>query len=304
MLVSDSRSIPFIKLEGCGNDYLFVDRDQLNESQVTRLTGSIAKLAPRICHRHFGVGADGIVLFERGGTAACRMQMWNADGSRGALCGNALRCLAKLVGEEDMQDRTHFDIQSDVGLHAVTVHRDRSQVVWSEVQIGRPRFAASDIPLLPEHVEVLDTPPGGAIALRLDAMGAKWEGLCLSVGNPHLIVPLDKSPDHLPIDALGSALERHPAFPERINVGFVQLLPGGHARARTFERGSGQTLACGSNVCAMVVALTSLGAHARGSELQVSQPGGTLVARWDDDGNVHLAGPAREVFGGRFELLE
>ena len=297
--MSNVQTIPFTKLEGCGNDYLFVELTQLPEGVAADLVEHAPVLTARWCHRRFGIGADGLVVFEPTDRALARMRMWNADGSPGVLCGNALRCLAKLLGERaEHAHLERFALESECGVHAIEVTRDEGRVVWSEVELGTPSFEPESIPFDASRAEVLDRDADGPIPVRIEALGERWEGLVLSMGNPHIVLPLDRSPDELPLEQLGPALERHPAFPDRVNVGLVHLDETGELHARTWERGSGETLACGSSACAMAVGLTALGAIERGLEVNVHMPGGRLTARWSHAGAVLLSGPAREVFRG------
>ncbi len=293
-------ALDFVKLEGCGNDYLFVDGDALPGDLAERFELDAPRNATRLCHRHFGVGADGLVLFRRTVRAGqLRMIMWNADGSRGSLCGNAVRCLVKLIGDSEASQLEEFLVETDAAAHRVLAHRENGRVVWCEVEIGSPRFDPEHIPL---DVKQLETAPASvqkALSIRLPALGETWEGLALSVGNPHLVIPLKAPPAKLPVPELGAALQAHPAFPEGVNVAFAHLDSEGLITSRTCERGSGETLACGSSACAITVAFTSLGAVSEGHELSIRQPGGTLIARWDGQSALWLAGPAREAFRGR-----
>jgi diaminopimelate epimerase len=166
------------------------------------------------------------------------------------------------------------------------------------VELAAPRFALEAIPANPKALEIIAGPGAGPARVRLTIAGVAWEGLILSVGNPHLIVPLAAPLRDFPVGRLGAALERHPAFPERINVGFLYLAPDGSIALRTFERGSGETLACGSNAVAAVTALCALGAWRRDEEAWIAMPGGTLRATWTRSGPLWLGGPTRWVFSG------
>lgn len=293
-------ALDFVKLEGCGNDYLFVDGDALPVDLAERFELDVPRNAPRLCHRHYGVGADGLVLFRRIGPAGqLRMLMWNADGSRGSLCGNAVRCLVKLVGDSEAGELDEFLVETDAAAHRVLVHRENHRIVWCEVEIGPPRFEPEQIPLDLTQLEAAPAEIQNALSIRLPALGETWEGLVLSIGNPHLVIPLKAPPTQLPVPELGAALQAHPAFPEGVNVAFAHLDSAGRITSRTCERGSGETLACGSSACAIAVAFASLGVVPEGHELPIHQPGGTLIARWDGQSALWLAGPAREAFRGR-----
>jgi diaminopimelate epimerase len=292
--------LPFLKLEGAGNDYLFFDAEALGRERAQWLRGAAPRLAPRWCHRHFGVGGDGLVLFGPEGAVDARLEMWNADGSRGRLCGNALRCVGRLLAERQ-PGRDGFLLASDAGAHRARVERPAGLEPSVRIELAAPRFELEQIPVDPSQLELLAPPDGGPARVRLSAARGTWEGLVLSVGNPHLILPLAEPPLGFPVGRLGAELERHPAFPERINVGFLHLAEDGRIRLRTFERGSGETLACGSNAVAAVVALCSLGAWPRGREARLEMPGGVLEASWSQTGSLWLGGPTRRVFAGELD---
>lgn len=293
--------LPFQKLEGAGNDYLFFDAERLGSEHSAWLRSQAPHLAPTWCHRHFGVGGDGLVLFGPEGEHDARLEMWNADGSRGRLCGNALRCVGRLLAERQ-PGRSRFQLASDAGSHAAEVERAPGVAPAVRIELAPPRFALDAIPADPAALELLAAPCTEPARVRLEAAGAPWEGLILSVGNPHLIVPLGVPLRDFPVRTLGAALERHAAFPERINVGFLHLDAAGNIALRTFERGSGETLACGSNAVATVVALCALGAWKRDREAWIAMPGGTLRATWTSAGSLWLGGPTRLVFEGSLPL--
>lgn len=295
--------LPFLKLEGAGNDYLFFDAAELGRGRADWLRQAAPRLAPRWCDRHFGVGADGLVLFGPQGEVDARLEMWNADGSRGRLCGNALRCVGRLLAERDPA-RGSFLLASDAGPHRALVARSPGLEPRLRIELAAPVFELARIPVDPGQLELLAPPGSGPARVRLEAAGGTREGLVLSVGNPHLILPLADPPSGFPVGRLGAELECHPAFPERINVGFLHLAEDGRVRLRTFERGSGETLACGSNAVASVVALCALGAWPRGRDARLEMPGGELEASWSESGALWLGGPARRVFSGQLELAE
>jgi diaminopimelate epimerase len=203
---------------------------------------------------------------------------------------------------ERQPERSRFRLASDAGSHTAEVEHAAGVPPAVRVELAPPRFALAAIPADPAALELLAEPGVGPARVRLEAAGAPWEGLILSVGNPHLIVPLGVPLGvplrDFPVRTLGAALERHAAFPERINVGFLHLDGAGNIALRTFERGSGETLACGSNAVAAVVALCALGAWKRDREAWIAMPGGTLRATWTQAGGLWLGGPTRLVFEG------
>ena len=217
--------------------------------------------------------------------------------------GNALRCMAKMFGERTgFEARDSLSFESPSGLHEAHLTREGTRVVWSEVDLGAPSFLPETVPVDVGLAEQASPDGEGPVRLVLEALGEPWEGLALSMGNPHFVLPLRDAPDSFPVERLGAALEIHTAFPDRVNVGFAFLSPEGALHARTWERGSGETLACGSSACAMVVAFVSLGALRMDSTVPVTMPGGTLTGRWSRRGVVFLGGPARDVYRGRLEL--
>ena len=291
----DDRTVFFTKLHGCGNDYVFVRTEEHSPELAETLRQNAAELSRRWSNRHTGLGADGLVLVEPSPDSDARLVMYNSDGSRGALCVNALRCVARLTWEAT--GRSELLLASDTGNHRARVHPGVGPQFRVGVELAPPRFAPSAIPL---ETPGLDSQEGlDPLAIELGAGGARWDGWALSVGNPHLILPLETDPRDLDVPALGAELERAPCFPDRINVTFAQVLEPGHARLRTFERGSGETAACGSGACAAAVVLTHRLGLRRGSPWKLVYPGGELLATWEQDGRISLEGPAEVAFRGQ-----
>ena len=287
--------LEFIKMEGIGNDYVFLDRAALAKDWQPQ-----TQQIQRIADRHFGVGADGLVLIEPSNQAAARMVMFNADGSRSAMCGNALRCIGLHVFHTTSQ--REFLLESDVGLHAVRVLAGQpgdSQAML-EVNQGPPVFERARIPFAKPGPE-----PAQEIGVVLED-GTSYTGTVLSMGNPHLVLFVDDA-DALDLQKIGPGLEHHPDFPERTNVEFVSS-DAESARAglyqRTWERGSGETLACGSGACAVVVAAVLAGKFEKTVPIRLR--GGSLELEWDGNrdrnSDVLLRGPARIVFQGSLRI--
>lgn len=274
-------ALRFHKMEGCGNDYLYVDA--IAQPFPLERAGELARAWS---DRHFGIGADGLILLSTDAQADCRMAMWNADGSRGAMCGNGLRCLAKLAYDLGHVRRKHLSVATDAGRRDVELLFAAGQVVGARADLGAVRVNAEC-----ERVTVA----GRTIELyRGDA------------GNPHAVWFADTTePDWgevegWPVIECGSALQKHAAFPGGVNVEFVRVEPDGALRQRTFERGSGETLACGTGAAVAALAAMTTGrvsgprvaVHLRGGDLFVERTGRTLV----------IEGPARTVFAGEVEL--
>ncbi len=293
--------IPFSKWLGASNDYLVVELARVSTAAAAELIARAPELARRLSARHTGIGGDGMVLLERDAAADLRLLMFNSDGSRGGVCGNALRCVgagSRRGAFGAAPGRDSYTLASDAGVHAVRFDADHG----ATVAIGHPRFEAKDIPLDPAHVRVFRAGGDAPWEIALEAAGEAWEGLALSIGNPHLVLPLVHSPADLDLGELGPPLESHPAFPQRINASFVHLGEDGVIEQRTFERGAGETAACGSGACAAVIALTHLLDLPRGETHRVRMPGGELRVTLADDGVAWLGGPVERVFAGEFEL--
>jgi diaminopimelate epimerase len=280
----------FTKMHGAGNDYIYVDcfRDAAPQD--------VPAFARTVSDRHRGIGADGVILIGPSARADARMQMWNADGSRAEMCGNGLRCVAKYVFDHGIARKDLLRIETDRGVLAVTVEAPHGTVERVQVNMGAPILEASAIPT---------TLPGNPpIRASLELPGLAWftgrrglEVTCVSMGNPHCVVFVDELGDDW-VQKVGPAIERHPAFPNRVNVEFVRPLSPSEVAIRVWERGSGETQACGTGACAVTVAGVLAGVSDR--RLLVHLRGGDLTCQWLEMGDVLLAGPATEVFTGEW----
>ncbi len=264
----------FTKMHGCGNDYVYVDARR----ETVRSPGALARA---VSDRHAGVGADGLILITPSRRADFRMVMFNADGSRGEMCGNGVRCVGKYVYDRGLTRRKDLSIETGAGLVSLVLHVRRGKVDRVTVDMGPPRPVPRAF-----HVRA----DGARTVLREKVLGRKCS--VVSMGNPHCVILVD-SVERAPVPELGPAIERHPDFPSRINVEFVEVLSPRHVRQRTWERGSGETLACGTGACAVAAAL---GARS----LRVDLRGGTLRIETARDGRLLLTGPAVEVFRGEW----
>lgn len=280
--------IDFTKMEGAGNDYVYLD---FLETAPVELSASQIAL---ISDRHFGVGSDGVVQILPSSRADAMMRMWNADGSESSMCGNALRCVAFYAGRK--LGKKTLTLESKTGLHSTRILESESSAGVAEVAIAEPRFEASRIPVLPERLGLSGAGPFFDFTLPETA------GQCslVSMGNPHLVIFVD-NPDQIVLEEAGRALENHPAFPQRTNVEFVGVLSDGSLKQRTWERGAGETLACGSGICAVLAAAHRTGRSGRKNTIHVR--GGDLTAEWKEDGMIYLTGPARIVFEGRITVI-
>ena len=274
--------LKFTKMQGLGNDFVVIDAVR----QKVQLSAEKIRL---IADRHFGVGCDQVLLVESAHHAHAdfRYRIFNADGSEVAQCGNGARCFARFVREHGLSGKDEIQVDTDAG-RLVLRHADADQVV---VNMGVPRHAPEEIPL---------NAPGGQALYAADVDGQTISFGAVSMGNPHAVLLVDDV-DSAPVDTLGPTLESHSLFPERVNVGFMQVLDSNHIRLRVFERGSGETLACGSGACAAAVVGIEQGWLA--SPVSVDLPGGALTIEWQGRGlPVHMKGPAKTVFEGTIEL--
>jgi len=268
----------FVKMHGAGNDYVYVD---LFEETV----GDPAALARVVSDRHTGIGSDGLILLDRSSTADIRMEMYNADGSRAQMCGNGLRCLALLARREGRVDRDEMDIETDAGIKRVEIRPEGIRV-----DMGAPDLHPASLPMLLDVERVVDRP------IVLD--GRAFPMTCVSMGNPHAVLFVDRMPSTEEVARYGQLLETFGLFPERTNVEFVEVADRGHVRQRTWERGSGETLACGTGACAVCVAGVLTGRT--DGRLFNRLLGGELLLEWDGAGSVFKTGPAVEVFRGEW----
>ncbi len=275
-------TIAFTKMHGAGNDYVYLD------AFTQALPADIAALAGAVCPRHTGIGADGVIVIGPSDVAAARMQMWNADGSPGEMCGNGIRCVAKYLFDRGRVKDPEFEIETDAGLKSVWIEAERGMARRVKVSMGAPIFDPEKIP-----ANLPGRPP---VKVPLDLQGRQFWVTSLSMGNPHCIIFVDEPSDEWVLK-MGPLLERHPRFPNRTNVEFVQVLSPSEIQLRVWERGSGETLACGTGACAAVVA--SALTDQTGRRVACRLPGGVLDVEWHEaDNQVYLTGPAEEVFEG------
>ena len=269
-------------MHGAGNDYIYVD--------CTReLVADPESLAIRLSDRHKGIGADGLVLILPSTRGDFRMRMFNADGSEAQMCGNASRCVGRYVFDHGLTTKTELELETKAGLRHLSLHNTGTGIDVISVDMGQPQFSPSSLPV--------DLPDAGAIVGKRVKVGGREERItCVSMGNPHTVIFVDRLAD-TDVLARGPQIEADPLFPERTNVEFVEVLAADHLLMRVWERGSGETMACGTGACAAVVAAVLNGLASR--RCTVSLPGGDLQIAWDERTNrVTLTGEAVEVFSG------
>ena len=288
-------AIPFLKVQGAGNDFVLVDaRGPLAE----RLALDWSAAAPKICDRHFGIGADGILLVEDTEAAVARMTIVNADGSDGQMCGNGFRCFTKYLIERAGIAPTDGRLPIETG--AGVLHAELGDLHSGERgdEIAQVRVAVGPAYLEPGQIPVRAPAPGPVLRHRIRAADRKLELTCVGMGNPHAVWFTDEDVADFPLAEVGPAVEHHPDFPQRVNFEIVNALAPDHLRMRVWERGVGETMACGSGACAVLVAARLRGlADARAT---VSLPGGDLQIAWTgpDAETVYMTGPAEFAFEG------
>jgi diaminopimelate epimerase len=273
----------FSKYHGLGNDFILVNGLGASAPDIS------PQEAIRLCDRHFGIGADGVILALPSLNADCRMQLINADGSEAEMCGNGLRCLARFVWDEGLIRKTEMVVETLAGLKRSRLRVEGEHVIEIAVGMGKPFLLARDVPT------TLVGPDARAMDVPLEIDGATFHVTALNTGVPHCIVFV---PDVESVDwrCLGPRIEHHLAFPHKTNVMFTQVISREHLRVRPWERGAGATLACGTGACAAAVAAAVTGRAERA--VAVTLPGGTLRIQWNADDEVIMTGPAERVFVG------
>jgi len=276
--------IRFTKMHGIGNDYVYVDCFSQNVEDPSAL-------AQRVSPRRTGIGSDGLILIcPPSDRADCRMEMYNADGSRGQMCGNGIRCVARYVYDHDIARRESLRIETDAGTKEIQIHATDGQARTVTVDMGPPILEGPRIPVAAE---------GRVIAQALEVGGRSFQITCVSMGNPHCVVFVE-SVDDLPLDSLGPKFEHHPFFPERVNTEFVEVNGPAELRMRVWERGSGETAACGTGACAVVVAAALNNKAQRRCLVHLN--GGDLEIDWNNtNDHVFMTGAAEEVFSGEID---
>lgn len=278
----------FTKMQGIGNDYVYVDCT----SEELENPGRVAEY---VSDRHFGIGSDGLILICSSKVADFRMDMYNADGSRGEMCGNGIRCVAKYVYDYGLTDKKEIVIETLAGMKELKLTVENGKVSRVRVNMGAPELASEKIPVQSEKPSVIDEP--------IEVQGREWRMTCVSMGNPHAVIFLDTPVGEFPLEELGPYFEKHERFPRRVNTEFVRVLDRERLELRVWERGSGETLACGTGTCAAVVAGVLNGLCERHTVVRLL--GGELEIEWSkEDGCVYMTGPAVTVFEGEIDLPE
>jgi diaminopimelate epimerase len=282
----------FTKSQATGNDFILIDARNMERDW--------AKLAQAMCHRHFGIGADGLILVMALDAATLRMRMLNPDGSEAEICGNGLRCFAKYVIDRQIAPGPSLAVETMAGSRTVQAFLSQGKVHQVRVNMGVPRFSAKDIPVVMGEAEkgrgAVDIMP--ILDYALDVHGKKLTLSFVSMGNPHAVDFLSQPVAEFPLSEIGPQVERHPIFPERVNYEVARVVNSTKIEARVWERGAGETLSCGSGGCAVAVVARLKGYT--GDDVDIVLPGGDLIVAWDGAGEVYLTGPVQDVFDGEW----
>lgn len=278
--------LDFYKMHGIGNDYIYVDCVKndvsLTQSQIVFLSD-----------RHKGVGGDGVIFVRRSAAADGRMEMYNADGSRATMCGNGIRCVGKLLFDLGYAKKDVIRVETDSGIKTLSMKLMGGRAVGCSVEMGKASFACADIPVTLDDAECVDK--------RISIAGGEYAVTCVSMGNPHCVVQVDDV-DDFDVDKVGRLFESDPLFPDRVNAEFIRIEQRNAVNMRVYERGSGETMACGTGACAAVAAACRMGLCDRDVPVRVKLRGGELFVVFRNDDTVSMTGEATLVFKGEIEL--
>ncbi len=282
----------FTKMHGAGNDYIYVDARDLSQDWP--------EVARKISDRHFGVGSDGLILILDSGVADLKMRMFNADGSEGEMCGNGIRCFAKYSIERGIVSPgpEGVTVETLAGVRTIVPIYEGGIVTGARVSMGAPGLDPKDLPVELEPQGKYAQGPVLDYPFRMDD-GFSHPLTFVSMGNPHAVAFFEQPVDTFPLHAIGPKVEHHKMFPQRVNFEIVNVTGPDSVNARVWERGSGETMACGTGACAIAVAARLQGFSQ--DRVDITLPGGTLTIDWDGQGEVYLEGPAVEVFSGDWE---
>jgi diaminopimelate epimerase len=273
-------------MHGLGNDYIYVDC-------FAQTVADPAAVARAISDRHRGVGSDGLILICPSKRADVRMEMYNADGSRGQMCGNGIRCVGKYAYDHGLARRNPMAVETDAGVRRLELSLEEGRVVGVRVDMGRPSLDPNDLPCTIRAKSIIARP--------MEIGGRRFEVTCVSLGNPHTVVFVEQL-DSLDLAKVGAQFEHAPEFPERVNAHFAQVDSAEHVTMKTWERGSGATRACGTGASAVCVAGALTGRTRR--RITATLPGGDLDLEWADDDHVYMTGPAVEIFSGEWPTAD
>ena len=273
--------IEFTKMQGLGNDYVYMDA-------IHQKIENESSLAQFVSNRHFGIGSDGLILICKSDVADFKMRMFNSDGSEAEMCGNGIRCVGKFVYDKGLTDKTTVTIETLAGIKTLELNTKEGKVETVKVDMGEPILNPKQIPVISDEEPVKN--------LMLEAEGRKFKFTCVSMGNPHAITEVEDT-EKFDVEKYGKVLEIDKAFPNKTNVEFIQIVDKNHVKMRVWERGAGETLACGTGACATAVACYLNGKTDRNVEVELL--GGKLFIEWNEENNhIYMIGPAVTVFEG------
>ncbi|SKB89049.1 diaminopimelate epimerase [Lachnospiraceae bacterium] len=280
----------FTKMQGCGNDYVYING-------FAEKIADHSKAAIFLSNRNFGVGSDGLIFINPSENADFEMEMYNSDGSRSEMCGNGMRCVGKYVYDHGLTDKTHFTVDTLAGVKTLDLKVADGKAYEITVDMSSPILTPE---LIPVKAEGLDPKAESAVKVPIRVLDKDYEMTCVSMGNPHAVIFVDEDPVNLDLPKIGPQFENHEDFPNRTNTEFIYVKDRKHLVMRVWERGTGETLACGTGACASLVAAVLNGLA--DDEVEIKLLGGTLKVRWDREENkVYLTGPAVTVFEGEME---
>lgn len=278
--------LPFTKMHGIGNDYIYVN---CFEEKVD----NPEKVSIYVSDRRKGIGSDGLVMIMPSDKADFRMRIFNADGSEAMMCGNATRCIGKYVYDKGLTDKTEITLETNSGIKYLTLFPENGKVEFVEVDMGKAILTPKDIPVNSDKESFISEP--------VEVDGKEYKITCVSMGNPHAIVYMDDIKD-LELEKIGPSFENHKLFPDRINTEFIEVIDSHTLNMRVWERGSGETFACGTGACASVVASVLNGYCNHDEEVTVHLRGGDLKITWNSDGTVIMKGPAALICDGDIDV--
>ena len=287
--MATKQKIEFTKMQGCGNDYVYIDGGRFQIPMEKK-----PEIIRRMSNRNFGIGSDGVIFINPvvDGSAEFEMEMWNADGTRPEMCGNGMRCVGKYVYDKGLTNKESVAVVSAGQVKYLDYTIENGQVTLVKVNMGQPVLKASEVPVISDNDQSIDE--------EIEVQGQKYRMTCVSMGNPHAVVFMDNVKD-LDIEAVGPYFENHARFPRRTNTEFVKVIDRQTLEMRVWERGTGETLACGTGACATAVAAI-LNGHTD-NKVTVKLLGGDLIIEWDRETNlVHMTGPAEISFEGVIEI--
>ena len=277
----------FTKMHGCGNDYIYVNGFEEKIEQNEK-----PELVKKLSDRHFGIGGDGVIFINPSKEADFEMEMYNADGSRSEMCGNGMRCVGKYVYDYGLTDQKEFSVVSAGKIKYLTLTVEDGRAVQIKVNMGSPILTPVEIPVIAEGETVVDQP--------IMVLDKEYKMTCVSMGNPHAVVFVDDVKE-FPLNEVGPYFENHKRFPNRTNTEFVQVVDRNHIKMRVYERGTGETLACGTGCCASAVACVLNGLT--DTKVYVEVLGGVIYIEWDREENqIYMTGPAVTVFEGEIDV--